>query len=47
MHEEELYLKVIAEEQAFQLLMTNVSIIFAFALATAYAIYIYFGQRGE
>jgi hypothetical protein len=47
MHEEELYLKVIAEEQAFQLLMTNVSIIFAFLLATAYAIYLYFRERGE
>jgi hypothetical protein len=45
MHEEELYLKVIAEEQAFQLLMTNVSIIFAFLLATAYAIYLYLRER--
>ena len=47
MHEEELYLKVIAEEQAFQLLMTNVSIIFAFLLATAYAIYLYCREHDE
>ena len=46
MHEEELYLKVIAEEQAFQLFMTNVSIVLAFVLATAYAIYLYFRDRG-
>ena len=45
MNEEELYLKVIEEEQAFQLLMTNVSILLAFILAGAYAIYLYFRDR--
>jgi|TARA_R110000796_G_scaffold207659_1_gene323974 hypothetical protein len=46
MNEEELYLKVIQEEQAFQLLMTNVSIILAFILASCFAIYLYFKDRG-
>tara|TARA_R100000541_G_scaffold24551_1_gene34200 strand:- start:93 stop:233 length:141 start_codon:yes stop_codon:yes gene_type:complete len=45
MNEEELYLKIIEEEQAFQLLMTNVSILLAFTVAAAYAIYLYFGDR--